>query len=90
MSFSGLVVDRDGNPLAGIAVRLVDSNGARFEQATGSDGSFDFSVAAGQYSMDVDGDLGSTGFSYGGSIDLTASASGGLRARLQLPGRAPG
>ena len=58
VSFSGVLLDSEGNPIAGTAagpaIQLNDSSGGSFVSHVAADGSFSFQVGAGTYTLFVE------------------------------------
>lgn len=69
-SIKGHVVDENGEPLIGVTIRIVGSNGATI---TDYDGNFTINVPAGRKLQ----------FSYAGYKDLTVSASSGMQVKME-------
>jgi nitrous oxidase accessory protein NosD/PKD repeat protein len=53
-TLSGIVKDKDGNPIQGAKVTVIDSGGNQYTATTGTDGSFSVSVPEGQVTWKIE------------------------------------
>ncbi|MFW3147235.1 MAG: carboxypeptidase regulatory-like domain-containing protein [Thermoplasmatota archaeon] len=75
---SGIVLDKDGNPVEGATIIITASNGEKFTTFTGSDGSFSLEVYYGSFSWEISKDgyktlTGSSSVDPMGELDLDLS-----------------
>jgi MBG domain (YGX type)/Bacterial Ig-like domain (group 3) len=84
VTFSGFVQDQNGKAVGGGTLYLYDSSGGQFISAIGSDGSFSFSVAAGQYTLKLDLH-GVAGFPNNVSLSTTIDLSASVTQNLTIP-----